>query len=346
MKKILALAAALVLLPALFACGALTPAQPNTVIDLASFADAPLAFDLTDLARFLNPSQIASLESSLRTGLADRGLADYATLHFADPPEDSIKIPFGNESGADLSNLNTGQLARHICGQVEEAFEDRGVVVGTTGATVITVIDKSEDFAGTTTTKAATENATTTQRQTTTTTTTKATTTTKKPSELTPQTLELSPNQIVDVNDFGVQGFWEYPNGFNLRFTANGKTYLFHRDASYHTDEYFENTFKAGAKETVGFYVRTGTSNGKEVYRLLTTRTYTVNTIGAPAGYQVYIVANPNDKIEHPRGGQGYSSINISVGHNVGLLFTYHILNELYISLSEYPEAVQLWLYE
>ena len=132
MRKVIALFATLALLLALFACG--KPAQPAEPLDLAAFAESPMAFDLTDLARFLTPPQLAGLEAALREDLAARGLEDCTALYFADPPAGCVKIPFANESGADLSNLNTEQLAKHIAGQVVEAFEGKGVDVSTTTA--------------------------------------------------------------------------------------------------------------------------------------------------------------------------------------------------------------------
>jgi len=145
MRKFIAIAAAFPLPLALFACG--KPATPEP-LDLAAFAESPMAFDLTDLAGFLTPQQLTDLEAALREDLAARGLEDCTALYFADPPAGCVKIPFANESGADLSNLNTEQLAKHIAGQVVEAFEGKGVDVGTS-------------VANTTTTKATTVSVTT-----------------------------------------------------------------------------------------------------------------------------------------------------------------------------------------
>jgi len=181
MRKVFALIAALALLLALFACG--KPAEAPAPFDLAAFAEDPLAFDLTDLAQFLTPPQLAGLETALRAELSAQGLEDYAALHFADPPPGCVKIPFANDTGADLSRLDTAQLARHIAGQVTIAFEARGVTVGATvGRT-------------TTTAKAATTTTTTKATITNTTTTSKTTTTKAQAADYTPpQTLTIGGN--------------------------------------------------------------------------------------------------------------------------------------------------------
>ena len=320
MRKIIALFATLALLLALFACG--KPGAPAEPLDLAAFAESPMAFDLTDLAGFLTPQQLAGLEAALRDDLAARGLEDCTALYFADPPAGCVKIPFANESGADLSNLNTEQLARHIAGQVVEAFEGKGVDVGTSTAI-------------TTTTKATTVSATTntTTGSTSTTTTTKISSTQK--AEINPQTLYLNDSQLfVRENPPTEFPRFGHPliaaNGFNFRWTIeSGETFLVHIDKSYFED--YKNTFRRGTKQTVGFYKQTG--SGK--YSLIKTKTYTIengtyyyDNDGSvnffDGGYIILVAADPREYPQYYYGEQRifYNDIvDINVGDNTGVSY-------------------------
>jgi hypothetical protein len=109
MRKLVAFILPVILLLALAACGA--PAGPGKPADLAAFADSPLEFDLTDLAQFLSEPQLAAVETALRDNLAALGLDEYTALYFNDPPTGSVKIPFANDTGTDLSRIDNPNTA-------------------------------------------------------------------------------------------------------------------------------------------------------------------------------------------------------------------------------------------
>jgi len=111
MRRILALAAALALL--LCACHLPEiPPAPNPY----------RAYDLTDLANFLNASQRGAFESALRAELATRGIPPGSvSLLFDSADPGSVKIPF-TSSGDNLDDLNTDVLAKYVAAQIADGL--------------------------------------------------------------------------------------------------------------------------------------------------------------------------------------------------------------------------------
>ena len=323
-----ALAAALSLL--LCACG--TPAGPaaaTTAADLSAFVTA---FDLSDLSQFLTEPQLANLEAAVRETLTSQGYAPESfTLQFDDPAEGSTKLPFDNAGGLDLARLDIRKLAEYIVGMIIAHLNDRGIAIpavattGTAKATASTTIT-------TTTTQAPT-----TLKPTTTTKTTAKPATSPSKQEMYPQELLLADNQIVDIGGVGSgnRAFSNYANGgFNLAIPANDKTYLFRRADDLNKRAYYENQFKAGTKETVGLYVKTGQRDGKAVFRQIGTYDFTVEVpAGSIAGYVIDIVPDRNDTMRYSDYPDQlfYKSVSVRVGRNNGMPFTYWVHPDYYI---------------
>ncbi|MCL2300030.1 MAG: hypothetical protein FWC27_07785 [Firmicutes bacterium] len=303
-----ALAAALVLL--LCACRT-SPAEQRTAADLSAFE---AAFDLSDLAQYLTEDQLAAVDAAVWERLAAQGYPpeSYA-LQFENPTAGSIKIPFDNAGGRDLARLDTAKLADYIAGEIAAELDKQGIKhAGATGsATTATKQPSSGSTGGTAITT--------------------TTTTTKHQQEMYPQELLLDNNQIINIsNSNNIAGtvFSQYANGgFNLAFNANGQTYVFRRADALNEKAYYESQFKNGKTETVALYVKTGQKDGKVALRLIDTYSYTVG--GDTAGYDVYVVPDRNDTTRYS--GLLYTnSINIRVGGNTGMNFTYWVHPDTY----------------
>jgi len=150
--------------------------------------------------------------------------------------------------------------------------------------------------------------------------------------EMYPQELLLNNNQIVNIGErISGTAFSQYANGgFNLAIPANGQTYIFRRADDLNKRAYYENQFRNGNKETAGLYLVTGQKDGKVASRRLNTYEYTINN--TPAGYEVYIVPDRNDTSQFPGNpAPSVKSINISVGGNTGMPFTYWVYDAMYI---------------
>jgi len=332
-----ALAAALVLL--LCACGSPAgPGAPAAAADLSAFA---AGFDLTDLSRFLSEPQLAALDAAVRETLAEAGFAPESFSLFYDaPPEGSVKLPFDNAGGLDLARLDTGRLAAYIVGQIAPALDARGAATVPTESANPTSANPSTGGTNPPTIP-PTQKPTVSSQPSTSTTRTTATQNpeTTQQKEMYPEEMLLANSEIkFDINPSNghFSNFNEYPNsGFNVPFTANGKTYVFCRDKSYHDPNYYKNDFKAGAQEKVAIYEITGKRDGKNVLRRYNTYDCTVVKEGNdPVGYRFNIVPDRNDNEQIPGyANPVYKSIEFTVGMNVGMPFFYRVTN-MYVNSS------------
>ena len=348
MKKTLICCAALAAAFSLLLCACGTPAGPavaTTTADLSAFVTA---FDLSDLSQYLTGPQLADLEAAVRETLISRGHAPESfTLQFDDPAEDSLKLPFDNAGGLDLARLDTAKLAGYIADQMETVLGVPGTAPAASAVATTTTTTTAKLVIATvapTTLKATTTNAPTTAKP----------ATTKSKQQMHPQELRLASNQTKNASNYSnidSNHFSEYADsGFNYTITANGKTYMISRDASYHQSNYLNNQFKAGAKETIGIYLKTGQVGGEDIFQKIGTKTFTVDTYGgsSPPGYKICIVPNSNDTMQFPGDATpSHRTILINVGNNIGLNNSYSIENDYFVNLqhSQFSENT-IKLYE
>jgi len=328
MKNTLMCCAALVAALSLLLCACTAPDGPDAATTAADLSAFVTAFDLSDLSQFLTEPQFTAVEAAVRENLASRGFApeDFA-LQFDDPAEGSVKIPFDNAGGLDLARLDISKLADYIARQMESVL---GAPRATTAASAATTTATTAKPAAATQAPTTLKTNPPTQAP-----TSQRTGTITNKQEMYPQELLLNNNQIVNINDRNrISGtkFWQYADsGFNLAFLANGKTYIFRRAGDLNERDYCENQFKNGKTETVALYRITGQKDGKVATQLVDTYNYTIG--GATAGYEVHIVPNSNDTkrySDYPN-NLFYKTIEIRVGGNTGMPFTYWVDNEIYI---------------
>ena len=338
MKKFFSLAIALALLFTLAACGADGARRAAVVgirLDLDGVSDDNIAAVI-----YGGGSVLSALQGRLAEAYGDDVAFD---LWYSQPDESGGReyVLFGEPSGGRVNDTitlpvdingaitpeNLTRVVDALLGQITAQLGEWGYKAQTTAATG-TITGATQAM---TTGETSTEDWTRSAMARTSDTNISGPTTAKPIQEMYPQELLLDNNQIVNIGEVGANNrvFSNYANGgFNLAIPANGKTYVFRRADAYNKKDYFEQQFNNGKIETIGIYVKTGQQDGKVVFQRVGTYTFevTVEDSYAEPGYEVIIVPDRNDTMQFPgRPAPSVKSIQIRVGNNTGMPFTYWI---------------------